>query len=472
MSDQTNTRSPHVPASTTTRQSRPRRSQSLPRQQGQHNLKVPRSSLFSTAIGAVVNPVLDGVDIDGVVQRVDFNEVVSKIDWNAIVDEIDFNNLLDKIDLDVLIDKLDVNRVVDRVDVNAVLERSNLKQIIARSTSGMFSIVINRFRAICIKVDQIVQRTGRCAWCCCDKQKRKWTLPPKPTVRPLGHRKEYLADVRERKAMKCPKKSTLLAQAVQGRNAGTFSRFLAYAIDKGLTLAFAMLLILVVNALIALIPKEISDEAVEAVSDGNLTSEEAAILTEQEQQEDQARFLVSVGIPLAAVNLCAFVFDALFMITLGSTIGKGFMGLTVIDSRNGKIGHVTIYQAILRSFLTNILTFFFVWIATIFSLIREDRRGLADLLCGTTIIYAWDAKSYRMATDEMSREDQFGGLDFASMDFGGTDDLESQAADYRYSTPATKSTPPMYYDSRQQTGMHNRSGVKSRAVRASGVYHA
>ncbi|CAB9529168.1 expressed unknown protein [Seminavis robusta] len=471
MLDESNSRTTKSTASTMTPQSRPRRSQSLPRQQGRLNLKVRQSNLLSSAIGSMVNPVLDGVDIDGVVQRIDFNEVVGKIDWNDIVDEIDWNNLLDKIDMDVLLDKLDVNRVVDRIDVNAVIERSNLRQIIARSTSGMCSIVVNRFRAICIKVDQIVQRTGRCAWCDRDKLKRKWTIPPKPTVQPLFHHKEYKADQRARRAMKCPKKSTLLAQAVQGRNAGTFSRFLAYAIDKGLTISLSLLLILIVNALIGLIPKdEISEEGLQAVSDGAVTSQEIALLNQQQQDENRETFLLSVGVPLITSSLCAFLADAILMITLGTTIGKSWMGLAVIDSRKGKVRHITIYQAILRSFLTNMLSFIVIWLGTIFSLVREDRRGLADLLCGTTVIYAWDAKSYSMAADEMSREDLFGGLDFASMDFGDSDDLESQAGDYRYSQLPTKR--PTYYDTRQQTGKHNRSSVKPRAVRKSGVYHA
>jgi len=94
----------------------------------------PRGSVLYDAIGGLVNPVVNAMDINGVVQRIDVNDVVSRVDWNAVIDEIDWNNLLNQIDMDALLDRMDVNRLVERVDVNGLVERSNLRNIVARSS--------------------------------------------------------------------------------------------------------------------------------------------------------------------------------------------------------------------------------------------------------------------------------------------------------------------------------------------------
>jgi hypothetical protein len=57
---------------------------------------------------------------------------------------------------------------------------------------------------------------------------------------------------------------------------------------------------------------------------------------------------------------------------------------------------------------------------------REDRRSLIDLLCGTTVIYAWDAKSYQMASNEIARESPYGGVNIESATFSDDDDSYSE----------------------------------------------
>ena len=286
-----------------------------------------------------------------------------------------------------------------------------------------------------------------------------------PTVVPVFRRKKYKEDQQMRRSLRCPKKSTKLATAVQGRNAGTFSRWLAYAVDKGLTIAFAFLLILIVSSLYNLIPGDsiteeaaalVSDENWEAGLDGNATDvERAQAAAEEESEEEKKIFLLSVGLPVIVVNLIAFVVDALSMAAIGRTVGKAFMGLVVVNSWNGKVGHITVCQAIYRSFLSNILTFL-VWMGAFVSLAREDRRGIIDLLCGTTVIYAWDAKSYRMASDELAKESPFGGLDFDALDFDDPDEMESQGGSLVGSPTLTKR--------KRDSGIHNRSSVKTRVV--------
>jgi len=69
-----------------------------------------------------------------------------------------------------------------------------------------------------------------------------------------------------------------LAQAVQGRNAGTFSRFLAWGIDRGLTLLFTFILLLILARIYSLVPEietiAEEQEKVDILADGNVTEEE------------------------------------------------------------------------------------------------------------------------------------------------------------------------------------------------------
>ena len=266
-----------------------------------------------------------------------------------------------------------------------------------------------------------------------------WVLPPRPTIKAVklfGFKsKEYHEDLAKRRQLKCPKKSTLLA--VQGRNAGVFCRFLAYCIDRGLMIGSAFLGILVVTALVQLIPEDsVPSQAIDTISQigvplnqtmANTTAQEANDwLTEQQQtqhNEETERLLFGVALPVFVVNMLAFIIDAISMAATGRTVGKAIMGLVVVNSHNGKVGHIGVWQSFCRSLLTNVFPMM-VWIATPFSLIREDRRSLIDIFCSTTVIYAWDAKSFRMASEEMRKEAPYGDLDFESLHFDDEESIE------------------------------------------------
>lgn len=237
--------------------------------------------------------------------------------------------------------------------------------------------------------------------------------------------------------MTCPKKSTQLAQAVQGRNAGIFTRFLAYSIDKGLTIGLSLLGIFIITSLVQLIPEESApSRAVDALTqtespiNQTMTSQEARdALVEQQQaqgQQQEERLLFGLALPVLVVNTMAFFIDAISMAAVGRTIGKAVMGLVVVNSFNGKVGHITVWQSIYRSFLSNFIGIL-VWFGTPFSLIREDRRSLIDIFCSTTVIYAWDAKSFRMASDEMKKDAAFGDIGFESDEEESVADSEWQS---------------------------------------------
>ena len=306
----------------------------------------------------------------------------------------------------------------------------------------------------------------------CWPSKQMWVLPPKPTVRAVklfGLRDtDYKDDLQKRRQMRCPRKSTQLAQAVQGRNAGIFSRFLAYSIDRGLTVALSLLGIFIITSLVQLIPEgSASSQVVDAFTQTesqieqtvslavNATQQEVrdALAEQQEAQqaeEEEERLLFGLALPVFVVNTMSFFIDAVSMLAAGRTIGKAFMGLVVVNSFNGKVGHITVWQSIFRSFLTNYFVIL-VWFGTPFSLIREDRRSLIDYFCSTTVIYAWDAKSFRMASDEMKKESAFGDMGFES-------DEEESIAESEWQSLAGSAT------SHSRSNSHHRKKGTSRVL--------
>jgi RDD family len=270
-------------------------------------------------------------------------------------------------------------------------------------------MAVDSFRAICIKADQLLQRMGRCSDCCfCWPDYSKWTLPPLPTVTPIKDRKKRHQDRKLRKTMACPRRSSHLAIAVQGRCAGTCSRFLALSIDKGLTTGFVFLLVLIIAQLISLVPERKSTS-----SSSNHTEVQAWNLTDGEIT-DAEKLFAAVLLPVILVFIIGFVFDALSLAVIGRTVGKIIMGLVVVDSRHGRVSKLSIHQAIIRAFLTNLG--FFTVLGTLVSLVRDDRRSIIDLICGTTVIYAWDAKRYRLAEEDLAKDMPFGDLESQSED--------------------------------------------------------
>lgn len=258
-----------------------------------------------------------------------------------------------------------------------------------------------------------------------------WTIPPGPDVLPVYWRGRQ-GGQNERRAMKSIKKTKLLAQAVQGKNAGTFSRFLAYFIDQGFHLLCSTFILLTVNAVVDLVWNDNGRIIEEDVDEVVVVVNETMTAPPTESNVERALALLY---PIILAHVTSFIIDAFSMAAVGRTIGKAFMGLSVVNSRKGKVGHITFCQCFLRSFLTNIIDML-AWIGACVSLIREDRRGIIDLLCCTTVIYAWDAKRYVMASDELEKES---GFQFESIHLGSSyDDEEDKEESSRRPSDATR----------------------------------
>src|SRR6478736_5889921 len=90
---------------------------------------------------AVVEAVVDHVDLDAVVSTVDLDRAVSRVDIDAIVSRVDIDAIVSRVDVDAIVERLDIDgivarvdldRAVSRVDIGAVIERLDIDGIVAR----------------------------------------------------------------------------------------------------------------------------------------------------------------------------------------------------------------------------------------------------------------------------------------------------------------------------------------------------
>jgi len=345
--------------------------------------------VLGQVVGTVVSPVVDNVDVDEVVERIDVNHIVERldvdelidrvdidrlvarvdidvlvgrvdvnalldrvdpdrlldrVDVNALLDRVEPDRLLDRVDADALMDRVDVNALLDRVDVNAVVERTELDAIIARSTTGVFTQLLDVARTQVIVVDQAAQ--GIPARLIRGVRRE---VPPIPG----GH--TDLVDVKEMSF-------TQRAVALQRHAAGSVSRFLAFIVDQFLIgLVFAAGLLLLSGA--------------------------AQVVLGTEIDTDRDRTWV-----VAAYVLWSFLYSAGSLAATGQTIGKAVLGLLVVGADGARLSG---RQAALRTlvFPLNYLVF---GIGFLLGLVRRDRRELHDLIAGTAVIYAWDARTAQL----------------------------------------------------------------------------
>jgi uncharacterized RDD family membrane protein YckC len=303
------------------------------------------SRLLGQALGSVVSPIIEYVDVEGVVRRVDVDAVVQRIDVNALLERVDFDAVLSRIDLNEQMERIDMDAVMNRIDFDNIIRRSNLDAIIARSSSSFLSGIWDRLRTILVQMDQRSQRLGRCA--CCAKQNR---LPPRPGEKRGEGDSTY------------PKDSAYLAVQIQGRYAGLVARIMAFSIDFGIVWLTFTVTVLLVTALVRVI-----------VTEDNQPNWASA---EQEWQYIPIAYLV-----------WSYLYAAAQISLVGATIGMASLGLLVVNSDGSRVGAL---QAFWRTAMIPVSVCSIVGI--LMGWIRRDGRTLHDLVSCTGLIYSWDAR--------------------------------------------------------------------------------
>jgi uncharacterized RDD family membrane protein YckC len=269
---------------------------------------------------------------------------LDRVDANRLLDRVDPNRLLDRVDPDALLDRVDANRLLDRVDVNQLVARTELGEIIARSTTGVFTQLLDVARTQIIITDQVAQAVGARVLRGARRER-----PPTP-----GGVGEEFGSGRLSPSERAVK--------VQGRFAGSVSRFLAFLIDQ-----FALGVIFGVGALLV-------QSAVRVVFRSSFEIDEAGLAV------------------VAAYALWWFVYTAGSLAATGRTIGKAILGVLVVRADGA---HLDGRHAALRT-LAFPLSFVVFGIGFLIGLVRRDRRELHDLIADTGVVYAWDADTARL----------------------------------------------------------------------------
>jgi uncharacterized RDD family membrane protein YckC len=100
---------------------------------------------------------------------------------------------------------------------------------------------------------------------------------------------------------------------------------------------------------------------------------------------------VSDNSTLGEVTLIAWAFIAFAypLAMSGRTLGMAAVGLRVVRSEGGRIGAG---RAVIRVLVLP-LSFLVFCIGFLLIVLRADRRALHDLIAGTAVVYAWDARA-------------------------------------------------------------------------------
>ena len=340
-------------------------------------------------VGSVVSPIVGNIDLDEVIDQVDVNEVVTRIDIDELVgrididevvgridveallgridpdalldrvdpdrllDRVDPNRLIERVDPDALLDRVDPNRLLERVDPDALLERvdvnklvarTEIGEIIARSTTGVFTQLLDVARTQIITTDQIAQGI------------------PARLLR--GSRREFPptpngpADDVDRTQLS----PTERAVEMQGRFAGSVSRFLAFLLDQ-----FLIGVLFTMGALLV-------QSAIRVVFRSSFEIDEAG------------------AVVVVAFVLWSFLYTAGSLAATGRTIGKAVLGVMVVNADGTKVsaGH-----AALRTLMFPV-SFLLLGIGFLIGLLRRDRRELHDLIAHTAVVYSWDADTAQL----------------------------------------------------------------------------
>jgi uncharacterized RDD family membrane protein YckC len=291
--------------------------------------------------------LLDRLDPDRLLDRVDPDRLLDRVDPDRLLDRVDPDRLLDRVDPDRLLDRLDPDRLLDRIDVNALVDRTEIDAIISRSTTGMFTSLLDVVRTQLISVDQVVQ------------------VLPARLLR--GVRREAPgtpaepSDTPDLPSLRPSQRAVVL----QGHWAGSVSRFLAFVVD------YFVIGVLYSAGLL-------------------LTSSASEVVLGSSISLDDHR-----GLSLLAFALWAFIYFAGSLAATGRTIGKAVLGLLVVRADGGPMRP---RRAALRTVCFP-LSFLVFGLGLLAGLVRSDRRELHDLLAGTAVIYAWDARTAQLRED-------------------------------------------------------------------------
>jgi uncharacterized RDD family membrane protein YckC len=154
----------------------------------------------------------------------------------------------------------------------------------------------------------------------------------------------------------------VIRQSLQGKYAGFASRFIAFAVDMGVSLGVYML-------------------ALAAISFA------ARVLTGEDISWNKGNTWV-----VTAYAVWAFIYFAYSWAASGSSAGMALSGVRVVRDDGTRVGA---RRALMRT-LALPLSFLLLGLGFAGILLGHRRRALHDVIAGTAVIYSWDARAARL----------------------------------------------------------------------------
>ena len=284
------------------------------------------------------NRLLDRVDPDQLLDRVDPDRLLDRVDPNQLLDRVDPDRLLDRVDVNRLMDRVDVDRLMDRVDVKGLVDRAGVADIVGDTTGQMAGSVLDAARRQVVAVDEIV---GRVAYKIIRRD------PDSVPEGPAALAQRFSPDEKGR-------------GVVQGHYAGPVSRLLSFLID---VFVFSSLYTVVSAGIVFFVNN---------------------IIQVQVQSD-------SLPTWATLLSYLIWIFTYIFVTTLlfGRTVGKGIVGLMIVDRQGGPI---SAKEALVRV-LSFPLSLAFLGLGLLGIVFGSERRAWHDKIAGTAVVYDWGRRS-------------------------------------------------------------------------------
>ena len=284
-----------------------------------------------------VNAVVQRVDVDAIVDRVDVGKILDRVDVGKLVDRVDPDKILDRVDLDRLLAKVDLDELLARVDVDAVAGRVDINAIAQR-----------------IDIDALAMHTDIGAMIAHSSGGVASDALDVVRSQAVGL-DEWIARWVARLLRRDP-------PAQRPHFGGAVSRFVAYAADLGASTGVFML-------------------ALAAISFA------ASIITGHSISWSRN------DLPVAILYVVwEFVYFAYSWGASGKTLGMALLGIKVVAADGTGAGP---RRAVIRT-LAFPLSFLLFGLGFTGILFQRNRRALHDLIAGTAVVYAWDARAARL----------------------------------------------------------------------------
>lgn len=271
-------------------------------------------------LGALVPRAVGALDPDELLERIDVDALLQRMDVDALVAQIDVDALIGRVDVDAIVARVDVDALMARVDVDALVGRVDIAALVARA--GIDQIVADATTGLAARSLALAQRQiaaiDAALLAGVDRVLRRPTGPPGPL----------------------------------GRPAGPLARLLAVVVDSAVVSATFSLGVLLIGTLFGLFTGTRFD-------------------------------IVDDGGPGWAAAFAAWWFTYLWLgvAVAGRTVGKGLIGLRVVD-RNG--GAVPSRRAAMRAIFLPVSLI--AGLGLLPGLLGRQRRALHDLVAGTLVL--------------------------------------------------------------------------------------